>query len=257
MSGFALDRVTKHRHQPEPDGEWKRVPVLSDISAELPSGELTLVMGPSGCGKSTLLRLMNRLEEPDSGEIRWDGQPIREISPVALRRKVVLVGQRPAPFPGSVFDNLAYGLRLMRLPANEIEERVREAFQPIGLPENRLKMDADKLSVGQQQRVCLARALALRPQALLLDEPTASLDPESAETILDLIQEWRESRKMTILYVTHRLEDARSLGGKTLSMSEGKVVEFGETRQLLDSPDSRLAKLFRRDSPDRKAKERE
>jgi putative ABC transport system ATP-binding protein len=207
---------------------------------------LTLLVGPSGSGKSSLMRLLNRLDDPTSGEIRMDGRRLSDFPPLDLRRKVVMVGQQPAPFPGTAFENIAYGLRLQHLPEKEIEERTREAFQYTGLREERLTMEASRLSVGQQQRVCLARALALRPQALLLDEPTAALDSTSADRILRLALRLYKTEGMTILYVTHRLADAETLGGKALVLQEGEMVEFGDTRALLADPKSEMARLFHR-----------
>src|SRR5205823_2009995 len=136
-------------------GKLRPVSVLREVSGEMASGSVCLIMGPSGSGKSTLLRLLNRLDDPDEGEVRLDGTPLRNLPILALRRRVVLVGQQPAPFAGSVFDNLAYGLRLQAVPAVETEERAREALRQAGLSADLLPRAADQLSVGQQQRVCL------------------------------------------------------------------------------------------------------
>jgi putative ABC transport system ATP-binding protein len=201
-------------------------------------------MGPSGSGKSTLLRLLNRLDEPDEGEVRLDGSPLPSLPVRELRRRVVLVGQQPAPFPGTVDENIAYGPRLQGLAASEVARRVRDTLQKVGLPDDLRLRPADRLSVGQQQRVCLARALALQPEALLLDEPTAPLDPASAGGILKLVRGLQQDTGLTVVYVTHRLADAQFLGGNVLFLSEGVLVDSGPAEQVLDSARSEAIRDF-------------
>ena len=232
MPALALRNVCRYRRQPGDDGAPRRVPVLREVSAVLPAGTLCSVLGPSGSGKSTLLRLLNRLDDPDSGEILLDGLPLQSLPVQALRRRIVLVGQQPAVLPGSVAENLAYGPRLQGLPLAEVEERVREALDGVGLGRDFLARPAQALSVGQLQRVCLARALALRPEILLLDEPTAALDAASAEVILALVSDLHRRLGLSVIYVTHRVKEARALGGMALLLVDGAVVEMGEVGEV-------------------------
>jgi putative ABC transport system ATP-binding protein len=157
------------------------------VTLAIPSGSTALV-GPSGSGKSTLLRLLNRLADPDEGAVRFHGTDVRELDPLELRRRVGLVPQLPAPVPGSVADNVCFGPRL--------EGREVDPLRPVqlaGLDESFLERDASRLSVGEQQRVMLARALALEPEVLLLDEPTASLDAANRDGVVDLIRQRRDA----------------------------------------------------------------
>ena len=234
----------KYRTGADEAGHPQRLAVLDDVTAEIPERSLTLLMGPSGSGKSTLLRLLNRLDDADGGEITVQGRRIADIPVLELRRRVVMVGQQPAPFPGTVAQNLAYGLKLQNLDRGEIEARSREALEHVGLPLDLLHRPADRLSVGQQQRMCLARALALRPQALLLDEPTAALDPASADRVLEHVLHLHRDLGLTIVYVTHRLPDAQRLGGELLILAEGKIVERGEAGAVLSRPRSTEGQAF-------------
>lgn len=236
MPSFSLRGVSRYREQADADGKRRRAAVLQAVTAEIPAGALCLLMGPSGSGKSTLLRLLNRLDDPDEGEVLIDGALLTGVPVQTLRRRVVGVGQQPAPFPGTVAENVGYGPRLQGLAQQETRERVSSALEQVGLPKELLSRPADRLSVGQQQRVCLARALALRPEALLLDEPTAPLDPASAGGILDLVRHLQHDRGLTIVYVTHRLADARRLGGMTLFLAGGRLVDSGDTAAVLDAP---------------------
>jgi ABC-type methionine transport system ATPase subunit len=249
VPGFSLHHLFKYRTQAGPDGVPHRVAVLRDVTAEIPSGRMCLLLGASGSGKSTLLRLLNRLDDPDGGEIRLDGAPLGDMPVVTLRRQVALVGQQPAPFSGTVAENVGYGPRLQGLPKPEIEERVREALRRVGLGEELLGREAERLSVGQQQRVCLARALALRPKALLLDEPTSALDPASARVIVETVATLQRDLGLTVVYVTHRLEEARALGGMALILVAGEVVEAGETALLLAQPQTEAGRAFVQRAP--------
>ncbi|MGC9554357.1 MAG: ABC transporter ATP-binding protein, partial [Thermoplasmatota archaeon] len=154
--------------------------VLSGIDLEVKSGEIMALVGPSGSGKSTLLRCLNRLLEPDEGTITFQGTDIRELPPVTLRRSLVLVPQESVMFPGTVYDNVAYGPALQ---GTVDHEHVLRCIADAGLPSSLVDRPADRLSGGEKRRVTLARALALRPDILLLDEPTAGVDPKNVETV--------------------------------------------------------------------------
>jgi UDP-glucose/iron transport system ATP-binding protein len=188
--------------------------VLRDVSLSIPYGS-TALLGPSGSGKSTLLRLLNRLADPDAGVVRFHGTDVRELDPLDLRRRVGLVPQLPAPVPGSVADNVRFGPRLEGRDVDP-EPPVRLA----GLDPSFLDRDASRLSVGEQQRVMLARALALEPEMLLLDEPTASLDADATAAVEHAL---RNLHDLSYVLVTHNAEQADRLTERTIRLEQGRV----------------------------------
>ncbi|VVB85892.1 putative ABC transporter ATP-binding protein [uncultured archaeon] len=194
--------------------------VLSGLELEVQGGELITVMGPSGSGKSTLLRLINRLSEPDSGIITLNGKNTRDYDPLELRRKIGMVFQVPIVFRGSVRDNIALGMKLWGSYI-DIEALARDT----GIPEALLDADALPLSVGEKQRVCIARALANQPEVLLLDEPTSSLDAVTAEKVEGLLLGMRRERNLTVLWVTHDREQAKRIGGRKFMLRDGRLEE--------------------------------
>ncbi|KCZ72960.1 ABC-type phosphate transport system, ATPase component [Candidatus Methanoperedens nitroreducens] len=194
--------------------------ILYNLDLTVQHGELVTIMGPSGSGKSTLLRLINRLSETDSGTILLNGKDIRDYDPLELRRRVGMVFQVPVVFRGSVRDNLAFGMRLW---GNDIDIDIETLARDAGIPENLLDADADPLSVGEKQRVCIARALANKPEVLLLDEPTSALDAESAHRIEELLLSMRRERKLTMLWVTHELAQAGRIDGRRFMLREGRL----------------------------------
>ena len=206
---FELDRVALSR-----GGR----PVLRDVSLQIGSGS-TALLGPSGSGKSSLLRLLNRLADPDSGTVRFHGDDVRELDPLDLRRRACLVPQLPAPLPGTVADNVRYGPDLAGREAD-----VSRALALAGLDDSYADRDASRLSVGEQQRVSLARCLALEPEVLLLDEPTAALDEDAREgverTLADLV---RRAGASTVL-VTHDRGQASRLTYRTIEIRDGRAV---------------------------------
>lgn len=186
------------------------------MTLSIPSGS-TALLGPSGSGKSTLLRLLNRLADPDDGTVRFHGTDVRELDPLELRRRVGLVPQMPAPVPGSVADNVCFGPRL--------EGREVDPERPVrlaGLDRSFLDRDASRLSVGEQQRVMLARALALEPEVLLLDEPTASLDSAATEAVEDAL---RSLHGVALVLVTHDPAQAGRLAERTIQLRDGRVMK--------------------------------
>ncbi|VVB93877.1 putative ABC transporter ATP-binding protein [uncultured archaeon] len=198
-----------------------KIQILSNLDLQVQKGELVTVMGASGSGKTTLLRLINRLSEIDSGIILLNGKDIRDYDPMELRRKVGMVFQVPVVFKGSVRDNLAFGMRLWG-DDMDLEALALEA----AIPGNLLDADAGQLSVGEKQRVCIARALANRPEVLLLDEPTSSLDAVSAEKVETLLLRLGRERNLTMLWVTHEREQALRISGRILTLKDGRLEEY-------------------------------
>jgi len=215
---FELEQVTHSR--------GGRI-VLDAIDASLPAGASCLA-GPSGSGKSTVLRLLNRLADPESGRVLYEGEDVRERDPLALRREVCLVPQLPALIDGSVADNIAYGAELA---ARSFD--AARCLELAGLDRSYAEREADKLSVGEQQRVMLARALALEPRVLLLDEPTSALDTEARDAVESTIRELRERISISSVLVTHDLEQARRLADWVVRIDAGRVVEQGEAAAVL------------------------
>ena len=215
---FELDDVTYSR-----GGEV----VLQGVTAALPVGA-SCVAGPSGSGKSTLLRLLNRLADPDSGRVLYQGHDVREGDPLALRREVSLVPQLPALIEGTVHDNVAYG---PRLAGHSFD--ARRCLELAGIDPDFEERDASKLSVGEQQRVMLARALALEPRVLLLDEPTSALDERTRDAVEKTLAGLRENTSISIVLVTHDTGQARRLADYVARIEAGRVVEQGPVGEVL------------------------
>jgi len=201
--------------------------VLDSLDAEIPVGA-TAIVGPSGAGKSTLLRLLNRLVDPHRGEIDYRNQPLRSYEPLALRREVALVPQLPALLEGTVESNLRYAADLAGQPL-ELERTLALA----GLDPAFADRDVGKLSVGEQQRTMLARALAQRPRVLLLDEPTSALDPAARDTIEAALAELRRELEISTILVSHDHEQARRLGDWVLRLEAGRLVGSGPREEVL------------------------
>jgi phosphate transport system ATP-binding protein len=219
---------------------------LRSISLDVYRHRVTAIIGPSGCGKSTFLRALNRMNDliptvRTQGEILLDSQNLlaRDIDVVALRRRVGMVFQQPNPFPKSIFENVAYGLRINGLAANSGDraERVERALRQAALwdvVKDRLHKSAMTLSGGEQQRLCIARALAVEPEILLMDEPASALDPISTAKIEDLIFELKSL--YTIVIVTHNMQQAARVSEFTAFLLQGDLVEYGETARLFTKP---------------------
>jgi putative ABC transport system ATP-binding protein len=204
--------------------------VLSGVRARLPVGASSL-LGPSGSGKSTLLRLLNRLADPDSGRVLYEGRDVRDYDPLALRREVSLVPQLPALIDGTVHDNVAYGPRLAGRSFD-----ARSCLELAGLDPAFEDRDAAKLSVGEQQRVMLARALALEPRVLLLDEPTSALDRTAREAVEGTLKRLRARTGISLVVVTHDFAQARRLSDYVVRIDSGTVVTQGAAAELLAEP---------------------
>ncbi len=204
--------------------------VLDGVNAILPDGA-TCVAGASGSGKSTLLRLLDRLIDPDRGTVTYDGRDVREFEVLALRREVCLVPQLPALLEGSVAENVSFGPSLNG--RNDAEVEVTRWLGLAGLDASFAERDAGKLSVGEQQRVMLARALALEPKVLLLDEPTSALDEGAKGAIESTLASLREKLGISIVLVTHDLDQARRLANWVVKVEAGRVVSQGLTAKVL------------------------
>ncbi len=218
---------------------------LKDIALEIAEKRVTAFIGPSGCGKSTLLRTLNRMYslypgQRATGEIRFDGQNVLDpgVDLNLLRAKVGMVFQKPTPFPMSIYDNIAFGVRLYEsLGQRDMDERVEWALTKAAMWEeakDKLKQSGMALSGGQQQRLCIARAVAVKPDVLLLDEPTSALDPISTAKIEELITELKN--EYTIAIVTHNMQQAARVSDYTAYMYLGELIEFGETDQIFLKP---------------------
>ena len=221
---------------------------VRDVSIDFLDGQVTAVIGPSGCGKSTLLRCLNRMHETVpltsvNGEVLLDGRNLygRGVNPIEVRRHIGMVFQRPTPFPTmSIRDNVAAGLRAFSRdrPSRRKEDEIVEAsLRTAGLWDevrDRLKDSATALSGGQQQRLCIARAMATKPSVILLDEPTASLDPLSTQKVEELVHQLRGS--VTVIIVTHNMQQAARVSDRTAFMLHGEMVELAPTRTLFTAP---------------------
>ena len=227
---------------------YNDVQALFGIDMAIPVGKVTALIGPSGCGKSTFLRTINRMNDiidgsRIEGEILIDGADIYSngTDVVALRKRVGMVFQKSNPFPKSIFENVAYGPRIHGIKNRlKLEEIVERSLVRAGLWDeikNRMEESALDISGGQQQRLCIARALAVDPEILLMDEPASALDPRSTARIEDLIDELR--RDYTIVIVTHNMQQAARVSDYTSFFYEGRQIEFGPTRQLFTKPTER------------------
>jgi putative ABC transport system ATP-binding protein len=194
-------------------------PALDDISLELRAGEAVALLGPSGSGKSTLLRLLNRLADPDEGIVRFRGEDVRTLDPLELRRRACLVPQLPAPLPGSVAENVRFGPALCGRSAD-----VERALELAELDAGYADREAERLSVGEQQRVMLARALALEPEVLLLDEPTSALDEAAREGVERTLKSLVEKLGVSTVLVTHDRGQAGRLATRIVELDGGRVV---------------------------------
>jgi ABC-type phosphate transport system ATPase subunit len=203
--------------------------VLKGIDLEVKKGEIIALVGPSGSGKSTLLRTLNRLIELDSGEILFKGKKITKLDPVKLRRNAILVPQESVMLPGTVQDNIEYGPRLAGM---EKECSVSGCLVDAGLTAEFSKKDASKLSGGEKKRVALARALALKPQVLLLDEPTVGVDPKKVEKMERTILDIARNRKLTVIWVTHDVPQAVRVSDRIANLKSGRVKEVTATAEF-------------------------
>src|SRR5579872_5501041 len=219
--------------------------VVEDVSLDFRPGTITALIGPTGCGKTTLLRSFNRMNDKvrgywRKGAVEFEGADVSHSStdPLELRRRVGMVFQRPNPFPMSIKDNVVAGVKAHRMsPRHELHEVAERFLKRVGLwaaVADRMGDSPFRLSGGQQQLLCLARALAVEPDILLLDEPTSSLDPGTTELVEELLRELAPN--LTMVIVTHNLAQARRVASSTAFLYNGRLVEYGETQQIFESP---------------------
>ncbi|MBN2459200.1 phosphate ABC transporter ATP-binding protein [Candidatus Woesearchaeota archaeon] len=227
--------------------------ILYDVNAEIGQKKITALIGPSGCGKSTFLRCINRMNDIISiakakGEIHYCQQNIlcQETDVVELRKKIGMVFQKPNPFPMSIFDNVAYGLRLQGVKdKKQLGKIVEESLKKADLwdeVKDRLNVSAFRLSGGQQQRLCIARAMAINPDVILLDEPCSALDPIATAKIESLLVKLK--REKTIIIVTHNMQQAKRISDDAIYLLNGKIIEAGKTRQLFENPKNKLTEDY-------------
>jgi len=220
--------------------------ILTDVNVDIKRGAVTALIGPTGSGKTTLLRTFNRMNDKVSGyrhagDVQLDGRSIWHpgVELMSLRRKVGMLFQRPNPFPMSIMDNVVAGVKAHRMASKQgLKGIAQERLTEVGLWDavsDRLKDSPFRLSGGQQQLLCLARALAIGPEVLLLDEPTSSLDPGATESIEGLIRNL--TPHLTVVIVTHNLAQASRVSDRTIFLNDGRLVEHGETRQLFENPE--------------------
>jgi len=233
---------------------YGKAQALHDISLDIPEREVIAFVGPSGCGKSTFLRTLNRMNDTIpiarvEGLVTIDGKNIYEPNTdvVSLRRKVGMVFQKSNPFPKSIFENVAYGIRINGIHKNkaDLNERVERALHDSALLEevkDRMNTSAFGLSGGQQQRLCIARALAVQPEVILMDEPASALDPSATQKIEELVVELK--KQYTIVIVTHNMQQAARVSDRTAFFMLGKLVEVNPTQKMFTNPDEKLTEDY-------------
>jgi phosphate transport system ATP-binding protein len=221
------------------------VRAINDVSMGIPRQQVTAMIGPSGCGKSTFLRCINRMNDlidaaRVEGDLLFEGKNVYDddVDPVALRRRIGMVFQHPNPFPKSIYDNVAYGLRIQD-ETDDLDRKVETALKRAALweeVEDQLDKSALDLSGGQQQRLCIARAIAVDPQVILMDEPASALDPIATSKIEDLIEDLAE--EYTVVIVTHNMQQAARISDKTaVFLTGGELVEFDDTQKIFEQPE--------------------
>jgi phosphate transport system ATP-binding protein len=233
---------------------YGKAQALHDISIEIPEKEVIAFIGPSGCGKSTFLRTLNRMNDTIpiariEGDVIIDGKSIYapNTDVVALRRRVGMIFQKSNPFPKSIFENVAYGIRINRIHKDkaDLHERVEKALRDAALwdeVKDRLSASAFGLSGGQQQRLCIARALAVQPEVVLMDEPASALDPIATQKIEELVVELK--KEYTIVIVTHNMQQAARVSDRTAFFMLGKLIEFNPTKKMFTNPDEKLTEDY-------------
>ena len=236
------------------DFYYGKVQALFDVTLDVPERQIVAFIGPSGCGKSTFIRTLNRMNDTIpiarvEGRVEIDGEDIYGAGTdvAALRRKVGMVFQKSNPFPKSIFENVAYGIRINHIHADKVDlnERVEKALRDSALwdeVKDRLHSSAFGLSGGQQQRLCIARALAVQPEVILMDEPASALDPIATQKIEELVVELK--KEYTIVIVTHNMQQAARVSDRTAFFMLGKLIEYNPTQKMFTNPDEKLTEDY-------------
>ena len=231
---------------------YANMQVIKNVNLDIEKNKVTAIIGPSGCGKSTLIKSINRMldiipEAKVSGRILLDGQNIYDIDEMLLRKRIGMVFQIPNPFPNSIFENVAYGLKLHKMFKNKeelyfkVEKALRQAALWDEVKDNLDKFALD-LSGGQQQRLCIARCIALEPEVILFDEPCSALDPVATAKIEELIEDLKKN--YTIVIVTHNMQQAARISDYTAFLYLGKLVEFGPTERIFTTPQNKMTEHY-------------
>lgn len=244
---FEFKHITKRKPVPAANSSTFDEAILRDINFNITGREPLLILGPSGSGKTTLLRLFNRLADPDNGKIYFHGEDITSYDVCSLRTRVGYVSQVPIMIEGTVMSNFRYAVKYMKKNNNDIsdfEDRCRELLRYLNVSENLLHHNAENLSVGEKQRVALARTLIRNPEVILLDEPTSALDPTATLRFLDTILQLQNETKLSIVMVTHGIEQAKIINGNALILVGGIIVEQGAVEKIINNPDSETTKKF-------------
>lgn len=244
MPGFQLQNISKTVKVPA----GAPLPLLQGVDLDLPADSIHALIGPSGGGKTTLLRLLNRLDLPDAGDIRFNDLDLAAIDPLQLRQKIALVPQKPYMFPGSALDNLQVPFRWLKRPLPQADvELTLSCIDICQFDRALLPRDARQLSIGQQQRLAVARALMLEPEALLLDEPTSALDRPTADRFARQLQEIRKRLGLTVVMVSHDLDLVRRIADRVVFLDRGRVLETGTVEAILDMPSHPVIRAFRQE----------
>jgi phosphate transport system ATP-binding protein len=225
---------------------------LKDVTIGIPEKKIVAMIGPSGCGKTTLLRTFNRMHDlvhdvKITGDVKLEDLEIygNSVPVTTIRRRIGMVFQKPNPFPKSIFDNIAYGLKLNKTPKDEVREIVEQSLKESALWEevkNDLNKPANRLSGGQQQRLCIARTIAVKPEVILMDEPCSALDPISTAKVEELMLELKNN--YTIVVVTHNMQQAQRVADEIAFMYMGELVEYGPNQKIFLSPEKEMTKNY-------------
>jgi len=244
---FEFKHVIKRKPVKDRKSSVRGETILQDIHCTFRGDVPQLILGPSGSGKTTLLRLCNRLSDPNEGEILYRDKNINDWNVLELRAQVGFVSQVPVMLEGTVYDNFIYAVRhinAQNIQSNEFDDECISLLRYLNLPENSLHVNAENLSVGEKQRVALARVLIRKPQVLLLDEPTSALDPTATFRFLDIIRKLQNEQNIAIIMVTHSIEQAMRVGGNALVLVDGRIVEHGEVEKIIHEPKSDITRRF-------------
>ncbi len=236
MKIFSMDNVSK---------TYASRTVLNIPHLELEPNKIYAILGPNGAGKTTLLRILNLLDLPDTGQLQYMGCDTNADMQerLAMARQMCMVFQKPFMFRTTVYKNVAYGLKLRRVPKSEINRLVVDSLDFVGLGEFHSRT-ATTLSGGESQRLALARALVLQPRVLLLDEPTANLDPSTVQMIEEIIRNYQQQYNMTVIIVTHNIFQAQRIADECILLMDGKVIEQGSTKQIFSHPQDERTRHF-------------